>query len=127
MSADAGFSLVEILISLVIFSAVVLGLAGLAFQVARRSTRATDQAYVMSLLLSRVDRATTIPYDSLPNIAGCDTVMKGTVRVVSCTSFTTLSQRLKQVRVIVRTTMPGGRPDTVSFQRALPRVPIPLR
>ena len=55
--------MVEVIISLVIFSAVILGLAGLAFQVAKRSTRATDQALLMSVLLAKVDKVATVPFD----------------------------------------------------------------
>jgi prepilin-type N-terminal cleavage/methylation domain-containing protein len=123
----AGFTLVEILISMVIFSAVILGLVGLSFQSAQRSMQATDKAHVMSQLLASVDRATTIRFDSLNTIAGCDTVMRGTVRVASCTTVTPVSLRTASVRIIVSTSVPGAWPDTVVLTRATPRVPIPLR
>ena len=77
----AGFTLVEILITVVIFSIVILGLSGLAYQVAQRATRATDQTLTMSVLLARVDRASTINYDSLRTIAKCDTSTTGVVAV----------------------------------------------
>lgn len=112
---------------MVIFSAVILGLVGLSLQSARRSTRATDKAHVMSQLLASVDRATTIRFDSLATIAGCDSVMRGRVRVTSCTSVTPVSMRAASVRIVVSTDVPGAWPDTVVLTRAIPRVPIPLR
>jgi Tfp pilus assembly protein PilV len=115
------------MISVVIFSAVLLGLAGLAFQVAKRSTRATDQALMMSILLSRVDRASTIEYDSLPNLAGCDTAQSGVVSLIGCTAVNDVSPRLRTVRVVAQTTVAGARPDTIVFQRGKERRPVPLK
>lgn len=123
----AGFSLIEILISLVIFSAVILGLVGLTFQVARRSTRATDQALMMSVLLGRVDRASTVEYDSLGTVAGCDTTLSGAVSVAACTAVTPITNRTSNLRVVVQTSVAGNRPDTFTFQRGRIRRPVPLK
>ena len=127
MTRWRGFSLIEVLISVVIFSTVILGLAGLSFQIARHSTRATDQALVLSTLVGRVDRASAVPFDSLPLLAGCDTTMSGAIRVRGCTSVTPISPRVDSIRVIVSTSVPGGRADTVAFQRTRGRNPLPLR
>ncbi len=117
----------EILISVVIFSAVILGLAGLSLSIARRTTQSTDQAHVMATLVSRVDRASTIAYDSIPTIARCDTTYSGNVRIASCVGDSIISNRLRQLRVVVSTSIPGARPDTITFQRGRERRPIPLR
>ena len=115
------------MISVVIFSAVILGLAGLAFQVAKRSTRATDQALLMSVLLSKVDRASTVAFDSLPSIAGCDTTMSGIVMILGCTTVFVVSPQLDSVRISVSTSVAGSRPDTIVMQRGKPRQPVPLK
>lgn len=125
--ANAGFSMIEILISVAIFSAVILGLAGLAFQVARRSTRATDQTLIMAKLQDKVGLVSTVAYDSLSLVAGCDTTVSGTVRVIACITVTPSSARASDVRVVVGTTVPGGRPDTILLTRGKPRRPIPLK
>ncbi len=114
-------------ISLVIFSGVILGLAGLAFQVAKKGTRATDQALVMSVLLAKVDKAATIPFDSLSVIAGCDSTYSGTVVVRGCITLYPMNARTDSIRVDVRTTVPGTRPDTVFMRRSRSPVPVPLR
>lgn len=114
------------MISVVIFSAVILGLAGLAFQVARRGTRATDAAHVMSVLLSRVDRASTVDFDSLGTIAGCDTTARGNVAIYACTTVTA-GTGSATVQVIVSTNIPLGRPDTVTMQRGDVGDRFPLR
>jgi len=119
--------LIEVLIAVAIFSGVILSLAGLAFQIARRSTRATDQALVMGQLVSMVDQTSMVPFDSLPALTGCDTTASGAVSVVGCFNVTTISPRLKDVRIIVQTSVPGGRPDTITIRRSRPRAPIPFR
>lgn len=112
---------------MVIFSAVILSLAGLAFQIARRSTRATDQTLSMAVLLARVDRASTVNYDSLRTIARCDTTASGVVRIYGCITVDSLSNVRRRVRIIVRTTILGSRPDTITFERGRVRYPIPLK
>lgn len=113
--------------ALVIFSVVVLSLVGLSFRVAKYSTRATDQALAMAVLLAKVDRAATTTFDSLPTIAKCDTTLSTQVKVIGCTRVTSLSLRLDSIQIIVRTTLPGTRPDTINMQRGKERRPVPLR
>ncbi len=122
-----GFTLVEIMMAVVIFSMVILSLVGLSFRIAKSSTRATDQALGMAALLSRVDRAATTPFDSLPNLAGCDTTASGLYRVIGCTSVTSTSPRLDSIQIIISTTLASSRPDTINLQRGKERRPVPLR
>jgi len=122
-----GFSLVEILITVVIFSSVILSLSGLAYQIAKRGTRATDQTLSMSVLLARVDRASTINYDSLRTIAKCDTTASGIVFIFACIRVDSVSNVRRKATVAVWTSIAGSRPDTVAFERARVRYPIPLR
>jgi prepilin-type N-terminal cleavage/methylation domain-containing protein len=79
------------------------------------------------VILSQVDQASTAAYDSLPVIAGCDSTLSGRVTIRGCISTDSLSNVLRRVRVVVSTSLPGSRPDTVTFQRARVRYPIPLR
>ncbi len=125
--ARAGFTLVEIMMAVVIFSVVILALEGLSFRVAKSSTRATDQALGMATLQEKVTRASNTTFDSLGTIAGCDTTLSGLYKVVGCTSVTTLSPRLDSIQIIVQTTLPGARPDTLNMQRGKERRPVPLR
>lgn len=122
----AGFTLVEIMVAVVIFSVVILSLVGLSFRVAKSGTRASDQALAMAVLLSKVDMATMTPFDSLASIVGCDSTASGGVKVIGCTSVTSVSPRLDSVQVVIRTTLPGARPDTMWLQRAKWRF-VPLR
>ena len=114
------------MITLIIFSVVVLGLSGLAFRVARRTTSATEQALTMAVMLARVDRASTINFDSLSVIARCDTTVRGAARVYACVRADSLSPVRRRVRVIVSTSIFASRPDTIVFTRARVRYPVPL-
>ena len=124
---ERGFTLVEIMMAVVIFSIVILSLVGLSFQVAKYSTRATDQALGMAALLAHVDRASTTTFDSLPGIVGCDTTVSGLYQVAGCTAVATLSPRLDSIQIIVQSTLPGARPDTINMERGKERRPVPLR
>ena len=122
-----GFSLVEVLIAIVIFSAVVLALAGLAFQIARRTTRATDLALHMAMQRGAADHAVTVPFDSLTQLLRPDTVWSGPVRTTVRYVIVTLSTVRKDVYVITQTSVPRTPPDTIIIRRGLARDPIPLR
>jgi prepilin-type N-terminal cleavage/methylation domain-containing protein len=122
-----GFTLVEVLIAIVIFSTVVLALAGMAWQIARRTTRATDLALHMAMHLSATDHAVTVPFDSLTQLLKPDTVWSGPVRITARYVVVPLSTVRKDVYVITQTSVPGTRPDTVIIRRGLARDPIPLR
>lgn len=80
----------------------------------------------MSVLQSKVDLAATVPFDSLSWIATCDTTTTGLTKIVGCTTVTSQSARLASIQIIVHTTVPGGRPDTINMQRGKPRIPIPI-
>jgi prepilin-type N-terminal cleavage/methylation domain-containing protein len=122
-----GFSLVEILVTVVIFSVVILSLSGLAYRIAKSGTHASDQTLTMSVLLARVDRASMINYDSLRTIAKCDTTTSGIVEVYACIRVDSVSNVRRRATVSVWTSIAGSRPDTVVFERARVRYPIPLK
>lgn len=125
--APRGFTLVEIMMAVVIFSLVILSLVGLSFRVAKYGTRAADQTLGMATLLAKVDRAATTVFDSLPGLTGCDTTVSGLYKVLGCTTVTALSPRLDSIQIVVKSTLPGARPDTINMQRGKERRPVPLR
>lgn len=104
----------------------VLSLAGLSFQIARRSTKATDLALQMARQVGGADRASTVPFDSLSGMLTADTVTSGTVTIITNYAVTSPSSARKNVYVITSTSIPGTSPDTILIQRARPS-PIPLK
>ena len=115
------------LISIVIFSAVILGLAGLSLQIADRTVKATDQALVMAMQLAGTDRATAVDYDSVSTLLTPDTITSGRVTVTVTYVDSVLSSTRRNVKVITASSVPGTSPDTLTIPRARVRYPIPLK
>ncbi len=115
------------MVAVVIFSVVIMSLVGLSFQVARHSTRSTDQALSMAVLLSKVDQASTLPYDSLRLGTSCDTTPTGRFVVVGCSKVDSASVRVKTDSISVWTTLAGSDTVRTVIQRGKAWRPIPLR
>jgi Tfp pilus assembly protein PilV len=116
-----------VVISVVIFSIVILSLIGLSFQVAKHSVRSTDQALIIGSMQSKIDHITAVSYDSLAGLATCDTAQSGNASIIGCVTVTSTGLRTSDVQIIVWTTVAGDHPDTVTFTRGKTRVPVPLR
>lgn len=110
-----------------IFSAVILSLAGLSFQIAKRTTRATDQALTMAAQLTAADRATVVPFDSLVALLTPDTLASGSMRIITTYSVVSVTNVRRDVYVVSLSNIAGSRPDTIIVRRGLARDPIPLR
>lgn len=115
------------LISIVVFSFVILGLAGLSLQIADRTVKATDEALIMATELAASDRATAMSYNYLSTLLTPDTVFSGVIRVVVRFEVDSLSTTRKDVRIITQTSVPGMAADTMVIRRARVRYPIPLK
>jgi Tfp pilus assembly protein PilV len=115
------------MVAIVIFSVVILSLVGLSFQVAKHSTRSTDQALSMAVLLAKLDQASTAVYDSLAVGTKCDTTLSGLYKVIGCSKIDSVTARVKTDSIKVWTTL--ARTDTVRLvlQRAKAYRPVPLR
>jgi len=116
-----------VLISIVVFSAVILALAGLSLQIADRTVKATDQALAMAVQLAASDRATAVEYDSLSVLLTPDTIVSGAVSITVRYVTDSLTATRKDVNVITQTTLPGSSPDTITIRRARVRYPIPIK
>ncbi len=110
-----------------VFSAVILALAGLSLQIADRTVKATDQALVMATQLAGTDRATAVDYDSVSTLLTPDTITSGQVTIVVRYVIDSLSTTRKNIRVITSTSVPGMAPETLTIARARVRYPIPLK
>ncbi len=115
------------MVAVVIFSVVIMSLVGLSFQVARHSTRSSDQALTMAVLLSKVDQGSIATYDSLKIGTKCDTTLSGFYRVIGCAKIDTVSIRVKTDSIKVWTTLAGTDTVRIVLQRAKERRPVPLR
>ena len=121
-----GFSLVEVVMSLVLLSIVLVALVGLTFTTAQRSALLADSNARQALLLQEVNRMTVVPFDNLPGQVGCDSLFSGPHSVHRCVSVTELSATSRRVTVVMRSPRQPARPDSVSFIRARAAVSNPL-
>jgi type II secretory pathway pseudopilin PulG len=122
-----GFTIVEILISLVIlsFGAVVLG--QLMFQGSRASRVRSTATYRTATLTQEVERLGVIPFDSVIVGSSCTTVSAAPFPHSLCTTVTNISTVSRQATVIVTPT--GGDalpPDTAVLVRTDPIRAEPL-
>ena len=115
------------MVAVAIFSVVIMSLVGLSFQVAKHSTRSTDQALTMAALLAKVDQASTASYDSLKIGTKCDTTLSGLYKVIGCGKIDSVSARLKTDSIRVWTKLPGTDTVRLVLQRGKERRPVPLR
>jgi hypothetical protein len=115
------------MVALVIFSVVIMSLVGLSFQVAKHSTRSTDQALSMAVLLAKVDQASVAVYDSLKVGTACDTTLSGLYKVIGCSKVDALTVRLKTDSIKVWTKLAGTDTVRLVLQRGKERRPVPLR
>lgn len=122
-----GFTLVEILISLVLmsFGAVVLG--QLMFQASRASRVRSSATYRTAALTQQVERLGVIPFDSLIVGSSCTTVTAAPFPHSLCTTISSLSTVSRQATVVV-TPSGGGTlpPDTAVLVRSHPIRAEPL-
>jgi prepilin-type N-terminal cleavage/methylation domain-containing protein len=125
--ATSGYTLVEIMISLVIlsFGAVVLG--QLMLQASRASRVRSTATYRTAALTQQVERLGVIPFDSLTTGSTCTTVTAAPFPHSLCTTVSSVSTVSRQATVVV-TPSGGGTlpPDTAVVFRTQPIRTEPL-
>jgi prepilin-type N-terminal cleavage/methylation domain-containing protein len=117
-----GFTLVEIVVAMMILSVVMVTLAGLTFQTARRalSSQGIDQR--QAVLQQQANMMAAVPYDSLANFTGCTTVTTP-FAYTRCVTMTTPVANVRRMTVIVTPTMGSTwAPDTIQIEKAKPPV-----
>jgi prepilin-type N-terminal cleavage/methylation domain-containing protein len=125
--ATSGYTLVEIMISLVIlsFGAVILG--QLMLQASRASRVRSTATYRTAALTQQVERLGVIPFDSLTVGASCTSVTAAPFPHSLCTTVSSVSTVSRQATVVV-TPSGGGTlpPDTAVVFRTQPIRTEPL-
>jgi prepilin-type N-terminal cleavage/methylation domain-containing protein len=125
--SSGGFTMVEILISLVILSLGAVVLGQLMFQASRASRVRSTATYRTAALTQQVERLGVIPFDSLIAGSSCTSVSASPFPHSMCTTISTDSTVSRQATVIVTptggTTLP---PDTAVLVRTDPIRAEPL-
>ena len=122
MSRRDGFTLVEIVVAMMILSVVMVTLAGLTFQTARRALTSQGIDQRQAVLQQQANMMAAVPYDSLGNFTGCTTVTTP-FAYTRCITMTTPVNNMRRMTVIVTPTMGNTwAPDTIQIDKAKPPV-----
>ncbi len=119
MKARAGFTLVEALLALVLFGLVLLPLTGVTFAAAARQRSAAGAAALSAALAGEAGRYEVAPFDSLPALVGCDSVLVPPLPYARCLSLLATGS-VRHVTLVLRPLDAGVRPDSVMLDRAAP-------
>lgn len=114
--ANAGFTLIEVLVSMVLLAVALLALAPLSYQVARMSTQATISTQRSAVLNGEVQRVEVMDFSTLSAGSTCTTFSSADFPHTKCVTVTDLGPNAKRVTVIV-TPLGGGAPDTTIVER----------
>ncbi|HSJ12830.1 MAG TPA: prepilin-type N-terminal cleavage/methylation domain-containing protein [Longimicrobiales bacterium] len=120
-----GFSLIELLVAIVLLGIVLVTLGGLSFRTARMSLDVSNSGGRQAVGLALVNHLTTVDYDSLPLMVGCDTVSVGPAGYRRCVALTSAYRR-SDLTVTVTPLRPGSFPGTIQFSRVQKPRPNPL-
>jgi prepilin-type N-terminal cleavage/methylation domain-containing protein len=119
LAARAGFSLVEIMVSITLLAIALTSLAGLSFTAARHQREVTAATYRAAFMSEQVNRLTTIPFGALPAEPVDTFVTTGPLPHRRQITVTALTPTVSQVRIIILPTRPYLRADTATFERSL--------
>ena len=126
-SNTAGFTLIEVMVSMTLLSVASLALSSLLFRATRQAGAASTAAHQTAMLSGEVNRLGAMPFDLLASGTTCATITEpfpGT----RCTTINSVSPKVKQVTVAVT---PSGNPllhpITTSFTRTISGNGNPLK
>lgn len=114
-----GFTLIEVLISITILSVGTLALATLLARSSRQARAASMSVYQTAALSEEVGRLGAMPFNSLVAGNTCVTVTAAPLPHTRCTTITTVSAKVKSVKVKVTPTGALLVADSTMFERSI--------
>jgi prepilin-type N-terminal cleavage/methylation domain-containing protein len=123
----AGFTLIEVMVSLTILAIGILVLGGLLTRSARSAEAASAVSYQIATMGAELARNDAIPYAQLVVGTVCDTVTTQPFPRIRCVTVTDLSATRRRVSVVVTPTdNPLLRRDSIVVERST-RLNSPLK
>lgn len=113
-----GFTLIEVMIALAVFSVVLIPLAQLSFHAAVASRFSAGVAHRNAAMTELVGRLQTMPLDSLDEKAACGEVKDTGFSYEWCVSVYKSSKNERLVQVVITPEDDQVRPDTFDFRRS---------
>ena len=121
-----GFTLVEVVVAMVLLSAVLVMLAGMTFATAQRSVDLQSAGARSAVMLQEVNRLTAMEYADLAGQVGCRTLSSGADQFNTCIAVNALGSRTSRVRVLLTPARSGVAADSVVFVRSQPSTSNPF-
>jgi prepilin-type N-terminal cleavage/methylation domain-containing protein len=116
----AGFTLIEIMVSITILAVGILALGTLMARGARSAGAASSVSYQTTILGAEAARFDAIPFTQLVAGTTCDTVAAPPLPRIRCGTITSINPKLVRVSVVVTPTdNPLLRPDSLVFERSI--------
>jgi len=116
----AGFTLIEIMVSITILAVGILALGTLMVRGARSAGAASALSYQTTALGAEAARFDAIPFASLAAGTTCDTVAAPPLPRIRCATMTSINPKLIRVSLVVTPTdNPMLRPDSIVFERSI--------
>jgi len=116
---NAGFTLIEILVSLTILAVGILALGTLMARGARSAEAASSVSYQTTILGAEAARYDAIPFTQLAAGTVCVTVSGAPLPHTRCATVTNVNPTLRRVTLVVTATNSLVRPDTLIFERSI--------
>lgn len=121
----AGFTLIEVLVSIMILSLGSLALGTLLLRGARAATGASAGTYQTAALSAEVARLGAIPFAQLAAGTTCVDVTTGPFLHTRCAAIVDVSARVRRVTVTVTPTAPSTlQPVSSAFERSISGNPV---
>ena len=113
-----GFTLVELIVTMLVVSILILSLGGMMTRTYRGGRQATSTSYRNAELMAEVGRLSSLPYGYLTAGTTCTTVATAPFPHTTCSTVTFTDAEHRQVKVVVTpsvTTLLTA--DSVTFER----------
>jgi len=122
----AGFTLIEVLVSIMILSVGSLALGTLLVRGARAGTAASAVTYQTAALTSEAGRLGVLPFNQLVAGTTCVNVTTAPFKHTRCSVIANISAKVRQVTVTVTPTAPTNlQALSVSFERSISGDAVP--
>jgi prepilin-type N-terminal cleavage/methylation domain-containing protein len=116
----AGFTLIEIMVSITMLAAGILALGTLLTRAARSAGAASALTHQTTVLGAEAARFDAIPFTSLAAGTTCDTVAAPPLPRIRCATITDINPKLRRVSLVVTPTdNPLLAPDSIVFERSI--------
>jgi prepilin-type N-terminal cleavage/methylation domain-containing protein len=116
----AGFTLIEIMVSITILAVGILALGTMMARGAKAAGAASAGSHLTIIMGAEAARLDAIPFTNLAAGTNCDTVAAPPLPRVRCVTVTNINPKLRRVSVVVTPTdNPSLQPDSVVFERSI--------